>query len=103
MLRIAAIALTLALAAPAAAQVTGAIPPENPKLKELVVVSADVVRIGDLIENAGSAAAIPIFRSPDLGYTGGVPLNRLLDAISPYRIASLDTGGISEVVVTRLS
>jgi flagella basal body P-ring formation protein FlgA len=103
MLRTIAAALLIALAGPAAAQVTGALTPANPKLKELVVVAGDVVRIGDLIENAGSAAAIPVFRSPDLGYTGGVPVRRLLEAISPYRIAALDIGGISEVVVTRLS
>jgi hypothetical protein len=28
------------------------------------------VRIGDLIENAGIVTSVPIFRSPDLAYTG---------------------------------
>jgi len=102
MLRILTLALLIALAGPATAQVTGAITP-HPKLKELVVVSNDVVRIGDLVENAGSAAGIAVFRSPDLGYTGGVPLARVIEALAPYKLASLDTGSVTEVMVTRLS
>jgi flagella basal body P-ring formation protein FlgA len=103
MARIVTLAVLIALTGPAAAQVTGALAPAKPRLKELVVVTADIVRIGDLIDNAGSAADIAVFRSPDLGFTGGVPVNRVLQAISPYRIAGLDTSGISEVVVTRSS
>jgi flagella basal body P-ring formation protein FlgA len=108
MLRIIALTGLILLAVPAAAQVTGALPPAamalgKPKLKELVVVSTDVVRIGDLVENAGPTAGIAVFRSPDLGYTGGVPLARVMEALAPYRIAALDTGSITEVVVTRAS
>ena len=44
-----------------------------PTLKELVDGRPrDVVRIGDLVENAGAAADIAIFRAPDLGQTGAV-------------------------------
>jgi flagella basal body P-ring formation protein FlgA len=103
MLRFITFALLIVFAGPAAAQVTGALPPPHPKLKELVVVTGEVVRIGDLVDNAGSNAEVAVFRSPDLGYTGGVPLARVIEALSPYKIAALDTGGISEVVVTRLS
>lgn len=103
MLRIIASAILIALAGPAAAQVTGAIAPGGQKLKQLVTVSSEIVRIGDLVENAGAKADIAVFRSPDPGYTGGVPLARVIDALSPYRLAALDTGNISEVVVTRLS
>ena len=40
---------------------------EQPTLKPVVTVSSDVVRIGDLIENAGPNADVAVFRSPDLG------------------------------------
>ena len=32
----------------------------------------EIVRIGDLVENAGPVADVPIFRSPDLGTRGAV-------------------------------
>ena len=33
-----------------------------------------LVRIGDLVENAGAAADVAVFRAPDLGQTGAVPV-----------------------------
>ena len=74
-----------------------------PRLKELVTITGDVVRIGDLIDNAGSAENVAVFRAPDLGHTGTVPVRRIADALRPYDVAGLDTGGLTEVVVTRLS
>ena len=74
-----------------------------PRLKELVTVSAEVVRIGDLVENAGPVADVPVFRSPDLGQTGAVQVARIAEALRPYDVAGVDTGGLTEVVVTRLS
>jgi flagella basal body P-ring formation protein FlgA len=103
MLRTLTFALLIALTGPAAAQITGALTSVNPKLKELVTVTGEIVRIGDLVENAGSAADIPVFRSPDLGSTGGVPVARVIEALEPHRLSGIDTGGLSEVVVTRLS
>lgn len=103
MLRVITLTLICALTASAAAQVTGAIPPAGPRLKELVNVTGDVVRIGDLVDNAGATADIPVFRSPDLGSTGGVPIARIIEALAPYQIAALNTGSLKEVVVTRLS
>ena len=44
-----------------------------PVLRASVTVSNDVVRIGDVIDNAGSAAQIAIYRAPDLGTTGSLP------------------------------
>jgi flagella basal body P-ring formation protein FlgA len=102
MLRIITFGLLIALTGPAAAQVTGALTPAVPKLKELVTVTGEVVRIGDLVENAGSAADVAVFRSPDLGSTGGVPVGRVIEALAPHKVSGIDTGGLSEVVVTRL-
>jgi len=74
-----------------------------PRLKELATVSSEFVRIGDLVENAGAAADIPVFRAPDLGHTGTVPISRIAGALRPHDITGIDTGGLTEVVVTRLS
>lgn len=96
--KLAAIALLLASTGSAAAQSAAA-----PKLKELVTVTADVVRIGDLVENAGPAAGIAVFRAPDLGQTGSVSVPAIVNALRPHEIEDLNTGGLSEVIVTRLS
>jgi len=96
--------LLLALAVtPAAAQVTGSAGPGYARLKSQVTVSGDIVRIGDLVENAGVAANTPIFRAPDLGTTGGVPVRAVLDAVRPYGLIAVDVRGLSEVAVTRAS
>jgi flagellar basal body P-ring formation protein FlgA len=96
---IAILLLLLALASPAGAQVTL---PAAPTLKPIVTVSGDVVRIGDLIENAGALADVAIFRSPDLGTTGVVPASRVVEAVRT-RVVGLETNGIAEVSVTRAS
>src|SRR3954467_5830241 len=95
--------LVLAFAAtPAAAQITGAIYAPA-RLKSEVTVSADIVRIGDLVENAGVAANTPIFRAPDLGQTGAGPVRTVRDAVRPYGLMAVDVRGLSEVAVTRAS
>lgn len=93
----------LALAAtPAAAQITGAADAPA-RLKSQATVSSDIVRIGDLIENAGGIASTPIFRAPDLGETGAVPVRAVLDAVRGYGLVSVDARGLSEVAVTHAS
>ena len=54
-----------------------------PRLKELVTVTAEIVRIGDLVENAGAVADVPVFRAPDLGQTGAVQVARIAEALRP--------------------
>jgi len=39
----------------------------TPVLRANVIVSGDLVRIGDVIDNAGTSARIAIYRAPDLG------------------------------------
>jgi len=75
----------------------------RPTLKAEATIVGDVVRIGDLVENAGEAAEVGIFRAPDIGQTGTVPAGRVLDAVLPHRVLGLDTRGLAEVVVTRAS
>jgi flagellar basal body P-ring formation protein FlgA len=99
-LTIATLAALLALCCGALAQTA---PPPLPALKSSVTVSGDVVRIGDLVENAGPVADIPIFRAPDLGTTGEVATDRILDAIRPHQLIGIDTRGLAEVTVTHAS
>ncbi|HTZ03264.1 MAG TPA: flagellar basal body P-ring formation chaperone FlgA [Xanthobacteraceae bacterium] len=96
-LLIASAALALSLGS-AAAQT-----PAAPALKASVTVTGDIVTIGDLVDNAGPVADVPIFRAPDLGTTGAVATDRVLDAIRPHQLIGIDTHGLSEVVVTRAS
>jgi flagella basal body P-ring formation protein FlgA len=96
------LALLLLVAAPHAAAAADAAL-AVPRLKELVTVTSELVRIGDLVDNAGAVAGVPVFRAPDLGQTGSVQVARVADALKPYDIAGLQTGGFAEVVVTRLS
>lgn len=119
MIRIATLSL-LALTVPAAAQVGTAGGPlpfaerfsahapstqrsSGPTLKPAVTVAGAIVRIGDLVENAGPAAHVGIFRAPDLGESGRVAVDRILDALLPHEIVKVDTRGLADVLVTRAS
>jgi flagella basal body P-ring formation protein FlgA len=103
MIRLLAVAFAslVMLAASAAAQT--APEPARPLLKAEAIVSSAIVRIGDLVEHAGIVADVPIFRAPDLGSTGTVPADAVIEAVRAHALVGLDTGGLSEVVVTRAS
>ncbi|MGL9616497.1 flagellar basal body P-ring formation chaperone FlgA [Bradyrhizobium sp. U531] len=75
----------------------------SPTLRANVTVSADVVRVGDLIDNAGSAALIPVYRSPDLGTTGTLTAAQVLSVLRAKQVIGVMTGDIKEVQVTRLA
>ncbi len=68
-----------------------------------MTVTSDVVRIGDLVENAGPVADIPIFRAPDLGTTGAVATDRIVEAIQSHQLIGIETHGLTQVVVMRAS
>ena len=74
-----------------------------PVLRANVTVSDDVVRIGDVIDNAGTAAQIAIYRAPDLGTTGSLPTAQLLNALQAHQVIGVNTKDIKAVSVTRLS
>jgi flagella basal body P-ring formation protein FlgA len=101
MLRVAVIAALIALGAEAAAQAGDESTAPVPTLKREAVVSGDIVHIGDLIDGAGPAAAVAIFRAPDIGETGSVPAYQVLAAARAYGIERVDTQGNREVAVTR--
>ena len=75
----------------------------TPTLRPSITVTSDVVRVGDLIDNAGSAALIPLYRSPDLGTTGALPVAQVLAVLRAKQVIGVMTGDIKEVQVTRLA
>jgi flagellar basal body P-ring formation protein FlgA len=72
-----------------------------PTLRRSVVVTSEIVRIGDLIDNAGGFAAIPVFRSPDVGTTGAVPARKVVEAARAHNLFGVETGDVIAVDVTR--
>ena len=77
--------------------------PLAPALKQNVIVTGDLVRIGDLVENAGAASQIAIFRAPDLGSTGTVAVGRIVEAVRAHDVFAINTRGLNEITVTRAS
>jgi flagella basal body P-ring formation protein FlgA len=74
-----------------------------PVLRANVNVASDVVRIGDVVDNAGNAAQIAIYRAPDLGTTGSLPTAQLLAALRAHQVIGVDTKDLKAISVTRLA
>jgi flagellar basal body P-ring formation protein FlgA len=74
-----------------------------PVLRAQVTVESDIVRIGDMVENAGPAAQIAIYRSPDLGTTGTLPAAQVLSALQAHQVIGVLTRDIKSVTITRLA
>jgi flagellar basal body P-ring formation protein FlgA len=74
-----------------------------PVLRASVTISGDVVRIGDLIDNAGTAAQIAVYRAPDLGTTGTLPTAQVLSVLRAHQVIGVDTRDLREIQVTRLA
>src|SRR5919201_737681 len=74
-----------------------------PVLRANVQVSGELVRIGDVIDNAGSAGQIAIYRAPDLGTTGSLPVAQVLSTLRAHHVIGVDTRDLKEISVTRLA
>jgi len=74
-----------------------------PVLRASVTVASEVVRIGDVIDNAGASAQIAIYRAPDLGTTGTLPTAQVLSALRAHQVIGVDTRDLREIQVTRLA
>jgi flagella basal body P-ring formation protein FlgA len=94
-------ALFALIAAGASAEPLQSLDTARPVLKAEATVTGPLVLVGDLVENAGIIAKVPIFRAPDLGTTGTVAADAVVDAVRAHALIGLDTAGITEVVVTR--
>ncbi|MFZ5689931.1 MAG: flagellar basal body P-ring formation chaperone FlgA [Pseudomonadota bacterium] len=76
---------------------------QKPSLRPAVLVTGDVVRIGDLVTDVDADKAdIALFRAPDLGETGSVQVAAVMKALRPY-LFDIDSGDFAEVSVTRAS
>ena len=75
----------------------------GPVLRAQVTVEGEIVRVGDVIENAGTAAQIAIYRSPDLGTTGTLPTTQVINVLQAHQVIGVDTKGIKSISVTRLA
>lgn len=99
-----ALGALLSLPGPLASTPAGANPIDSrvfPVLKRAAVVTDEIVRIGDLIDHAGKLAEVPIFRAPEIGTSGSVSTQDILDAVRPYHLFRLDVADINTVEVTR--
>lgn len=74
-----------------------------PVLRAAISVSGELVRIGDFVENAADAAQIAVFRAPDLGTSGTVPTEQILEALRAHNVFGVETRDIREVTVSRLA
>jgi flagellar basal body P-ring formation protein FlgA len=97
-----ATALLAATSAAASAQVRDDVI-AAPVLRANVTVSGDLVRIGDVIDNAGTSAQIAIYRAPDLGTTGSLPTAQVISVLRAHQVIGVDTRDISAISVTRLA
>jgi flagellar basal body P-ring formation protein FlgA len=75
----------------------------TPVLRAQVTVESDIVRVGDMVENAGTASQIAIYRSPDLGTTGTLPIAQVISTLQAHQVIGVDTRDIKSVAVTRLA
>src|SRR5215470_7886818 len=72
-----------------------------PMLRANVVVASDIVRIGDVIDNAGAAGKIAIYRAPDPGTTGALPVAQIVSTLRSHQVIGVDTRNLREISVTR--
>ncbi len=73
----------------------------SPALRANVVVKDDIVRIGDVIDNAGPAARIAIYRAPDPGTTGTLQVSQVINTLRSHQVIGVDTRDLREISVTR--
>lgn len=76
---------------------------QTPALKAAVLVQGTFVRLGDLVENAGAAAATPLFQAPALGKSGIISAERILEAARESGLTEIETRGLDTITVRRPS
>ncbi len=74
-----------------------------PLLRADVVVSDAIVTVGDMFDDAGPLAELPLFRAPQPGTTGNVDLAAIRQATSRIGLSDFSLNGVSSVRVSRAS
>jgi flagella basal body P-ring formation protein FlgA len=72
-----------------------------PAMKTEATIMDEVVRLGDLLDNAGAAASVPVFHAPELGTSGTIQTHRIIAAARANGIAHFDARGRNEVTIFR--
>uniref|UniRef100_UPI003BA91D30 flagellar basal body P-ring formation chaperone FlgA n=1 Tax=Stappia sp. TaxID=1870903 RepID=UPI003BA91D30 len=93
--RLAGLAATLAAAVSVSASAA--------TLRSEVRVVGPVVTIGDFFSEAGTHAATPLFRAPDLGTRGNVPASLVVERARAAGFGDATTDGLRSVSVERLA
>lgn len=73
----------------------------SPMLKSDIVVTGGIVTVGDMFDNSGTAAEDALFRAPNPGTTGVVPLAAVTAAAARIGIETFDSQGLDSVRVSR--
>src|SRR5258708_4419941 len=74
-----------------------------PVLRANVAVAGDLVRIGDVIANAGTFGKIAIYRARELGPTGTLSTAQVLSVLRAHQVIGVDTRDLREIQVTGLA
>ncbi len=72
-----------------------------PMLRPQVIVTSDLVTLGDLFDHAGIYAETPVFRAPAPGTRGRVQAHTVLDAARQAGLDIVDLAGLTEISVER--
>ncbi len=72
-----------------------------PAMKAEATNMDEVVRLGDLLDNAGEAADVPVFHAPELGASGTIQTHRIIAAARANGVPHFDTRGLNEVTIFR--
>lgn len=74
-----------------------------PSLKADVTVTAAIVTVGDMFEDAGSLAELALFRAPKPGTTGIVDLGAVTHAAKLIGLTDFENVGVARVRVSRMA
>jgi flagellar basal body P-ring formation protein FlgA len=75
-----------------------------PSLKNDITMTGEVITFGDLVTGLDEASAsLPAFRSPALGETGTIQVQRILESARINGLPEFTTGHAAQVIVTRMA
>jgi flagella basal body P-ring formation protein FlgA len=72
------------------------------RLRPIVTVEADIVRLGDLIDGLGDNGEPAVFAAPQPGASGMISAKRIMAAAREHSIYGVDPGGLTSITVRRL-